>query len=463
MQNLKNQKNKSPFKKYINRRFRRNNKNQYMIDNDQSTTITQQSEANSANITPQVVLVERQSRFESIRKNFLDFYIDPFGNFYYIWLILISICYIYSLVFLIARFSFWLLQDLDHYYYIWFIIDYGICDIIYIFDIVIRLMTGFMKNGEICKDKKFISIRYIKSAQFKMDVISIFPTEFFIFLMPNDMRFRAIPALRLNRLFRFSRLTEFRYLTETLTKYPTVFRMSSLLLNILVAMHWNACIYFMLSGLMGYGSDTFVYPAFTNEEMLQNLTYNELNNLLMTHHLDTQYFYSFWWSVQTLTTIGEVQQPKKYYQEIYMSLMLMIGVVILGITIGSASDMVENANRQNLELQAKCDDAKSFLKQNRITGELETRIKNYLDYLWISSENIQSSDVLDKLPANLKKEIATNVHIETLKRVHVFQDCEPNLLGELVTKLKLQIYSPGDYVCRKGDVGHEVNFSYFKS
>lgn len=50
-----------------------------------------------------------------------------------------------------------------------------------------------------------------------------------------------------------------------------------------------------------------------------------------------------------------------------------------------------------------------------------------------------------------------NVHMETLKRVHVFQDCEPGLLEELVTKLTLQIYSPGDYVCRKGDVGHEVN------
>lgn len=55
-----------------------------------------------------------------------------------------------------------------------------------------------------------------------------------------------------------------------------------------------------------------------------------------------------------------------------------------------------------------------------------------------------------------RKEIAMNVHIETLKKVHVFQDCESGLLEELVTKLTLQIYSPGDYVCRKGDVGHEV-------
>lgn len=127
---------------------------------------------------------------------------------------------------------------------------------------------------------------------------------------------------------------------------------------------------------------------------------------------------------------------------------------------GSAADMIENANSRSIELQRKSDCAKSFLKQNKITGELEERIKQYLDYLWISPD-VNEDEVLESLPANLKKEIAMNVHIETLKRVKIFQDCEPGLLEELVTKLKLQIYSPGDYVCRKGDVGHEVIRDFF--
>ena len=271
------------------------------------------------------------------------------------------------------------------------------------------------------------------------------------------MSSRLLPALRLNRLFKFSRLMEFRSITETETKYPTIFRLFNLLLNILLAMHWNACIYFIVSNFIGFGHDSWVFPSLTEPAAIARLPGHLANNVLLTHQLDVQYIYCFWWSVQTLTTIAEVPPPTNFSQEIYMSVLLMIGVIILAITIGSASEMVENAQRENLELQTKCDYAKSYLKQNRIGAELTMRIKNYLNYLWIAKD-VNQADVLRSLPDNLRKAIAMNVHMETLKRVHVFQDCEPGLLGELVTKLKLQIYSPGDYVCRKGDVGHEMYF-----
>jgi Cyclic nucleotide-binding domain len=52
--------------------------------------------------------------------------------------------------------------------------------------------------------------------------------------------------------------------------------------------------------------------------------------------------------------------------------------------------------------------------------------------------------------------VSLQVHLETLKRVAIFQECEAGLLVELVLKLKLAVFSPGDYVCRKGDIGREL-------
>ena len=46
----------------------------------------------------------------------------------------------------------------------------------------------------------------------------------------------------------------------------------------------------------------------------------------------------------------------------------------------------------------------------------------------------------------------------TLKKVNIFQDCEPGLLQQLVTRLNLQVFSPNDFVCKKGDIGREMYF-----
>jgi cyclic nucleotide gated channel len=50
--------------------------------------------------------------------------------------------------------------------------------------------------------------------------------------------------------------------------------------------------------------------------------------------------------------------------------------------------------------------------------------------------------VLAALPDKLKAEIAIHVHLDTLRQVRIFQDCEPGLLEELVLKLRLQVSKP---------------------
>ena len=52
--------------------------------------------------------------------------------------------------------------------------------------------------------------------------------------------------------------------------------------------------------------------------------------------------------------------------------------------------------------------------------------------------------MLAALPDKLKAEIAIRVHMDTLRQVRIFQDCEPGLLEALVLKLKLQVNMLGD-------------------
>lgn len=80
----------------------------------------------------------------------------------------------------------------------------------------------------------------------------------------------------------------------------------------------------------------------------------------------------------------------------------------------------------------------------------------WFDYLWTEGKTCDEKQVLKNLPDKLKAEIAINVHLETLRKVRIFQDCEAGLLIELVLKLQPQVFSPGDYICKKGDIGREM-------
>lgn len=76
--------------------------------------------------------------------------------------------------------------------------------------------------------------------------------------------------------------------------------------------------------------------------------------------------------------------------------------------------------------------------------------------MWSDRQTMDEQEVLGALPQQLKAEIAMQVHLDTLKRVAIFQDCEAGLLMEMVLKLRLSVFSPSDYVCRKGDIGKEL-------
>uniref|UniRef100_H0W1J8 Cyclic nucleotide-gated channel alpha-1 n=1 Tax=Cavia porcellus TaxID=10141 RepID=H0W1J8_CAVPO len=95
-------------------------------------------------------------------------------------------------------------------------------------------------------------------------------------------------------------------------------------------------------------------------------------------------------------------------------------------------------------------------KVDAVNKDMEKRVIKWFDYLWTNKKTVDEKEVLRYLPDKLRAEIAINVHLDTLKKVRIFADCEAGLLVELVLKLQPQVYSPGDYICKKGDIGREM-------
>ena len=101
-------------------------------------------------------------------------------------------------------------------------------------------------------------------------------------------------------------------------------------------------------------------------------------------------------------------------------------------------------------LTAKLDSVKTYMSLRRVPLRLQDRVIKWFDYLWLSKKSSDETHTLNLLPDKLKAEIALHVHLDTLKRVEIFQNTEAGFLCELVLKLRPVLFSPGDYICRKG-------------
>ncbi|XP_053110355.1 cGMP-gated cation channel alpha-1 isoform X2 [Hemicordylus capensis] len=359
--------------------------------------------------------------------------IDPSGNLYYNWLFCITLPVMYNWIMIIARACFDELQS--NYLKIWFIFDY-ISDILYVADMLVRTRTGYLEQGLLVKEELKLKKKYKGTVQFKLDVLSIIPTDLLYFKLGLNY-----PEIRINRLLRVSRMFEFCQQTETRTSYPNIFRISNLVMYIIIIIHWNACMYFSISKAIGFGTDTWVYPNIAHPEFGQ---------------LTRKYVYSLYWSTLTLTTIGETPPPVRDAEYFFVVVDFLVGVLIFATIVGNIGSMISNMNAARAEFQARIDAIKQYMQFRNVSKDLEKRVIKWFDYLWTNKKAVDEREVLKYLPDKLRAEIAINVHLETLKKVRIFADCEAGLLIELVLKLQPQVYSPGDYVCRKGDIGREM-------
>jgi cyclic nucleotide gated channel alpha 3 len=143
----------------------------------------------------------------------------------------------------------------------------------------------------------------------------------------------------------------------------------------------------------------------------------------------------------------------------YMTFNYLVGLLVFAIVVGSVTDIIDDLNRKRSEFQQRLDLVKIYMQKANVNKSLQERVIKWFEHSWTNKTDLDEHKIIKKsLSENLQADIAISIHLETLKRVHIFKDCEPGLLQQLVTKLKLQVFSPGDYVCRKGDIGREMYF-----
>ncbi|XP_025992201.1 cyclic nucleotide-gated cation channel alpha-3 [Solenopsis invicta] len=358
-----------------------------------------------------------------------SFIFDPAGRLCYYWSMVVSLAFLYNFWVIIYRFAF---QEINgETRWVWFCLDY-FSDFLYVLDIIFHIRTGYLEDGVLQTDATKLRNHYTNSTTFYIDILCLLPLDFlYLSIGFNSM-------LRSFRLVKIYRFWAFMDRTERHTNYPNLFRSTSLIHYLLVIFHWNGCLYHIIYKNNGFGSKNWVFSDSETADVVK------------------QYLQSYYWCTLALTTIGDLPRPRSKGEYLFVIGQLFFGLLLFATVLGHVANIVTSVSAARKEFQAKLDGVKTYMRMRRVPNHLQVKVIKWFDYLWLTQKCSDEEKAVSCLPDKLKAEIAINVHLDTLRRVEIFQNTEAGFLCELVLRLRPVLFSPGDYICRKGEVGKEM-------
>ena len=215
----------------------------------------------------------------------------------------------------------------------------------------------------------------MNSTTFYVDSLCLLPLDF-LYL---SLGYKSI--LRIFRLVKVYQFWAFMDRTERHTNYPNLFRFFSLIHYLLVAYHWNACIFHLLHWDKGFGgaacesdetntiistiTDGSIEADLGEDSKLSSVTssmndfscntaWHPRNYLKITRDDSVMtYLVSYYWTILSMTTIGGLPQPGTKVEYLYVIFELVLGLILFATVLGYIANIVTNVSAARKDFQGK--------------------------------------------------------------------------------------------------------------
>ncbi|XP_063366468.1 potassium/sodium hyperpolarization-activated cyclic nucleotide-gated channel 2 isoform X6 [Cydia amplana] len=369
-------------------------------------------------------------------------------------------------------------------------------DTIFLIDIVVNFRTGIMQQDnaeQVILDPKLIAKHYLRT-WFFLDLISSIPLDyiFLIFNQVNDFSEsfqilhagRALRILRLAkllslvRLLRLSRLVRYVsqweevYILQNLQKKRTerrgrlssdvakkkghtksnlifkflnmasVFmRIFNLICMMLLIGHWSGCLQFLVPMLQGFPANSWV----------------AINELQDSFWLE-QYSWALFKAMSHMLCIGYGRFPPQSLTDMWLTMLSMIsGATCYALFLGHATNLIQSLDSSRRQYREKVKQVEEYMAYRKLPREMRQRITEYFEHRY-QGKFFDEELILGELSEKLREDVINYNCRSLVASVPFFANADSNFVSDVVTKLRYEVFQPGDIIIKEGTIGNKMYF-----
>ncbi|KAG2464087.1 potassium/sodium hyperpolarization-activated cyclic nucleotide-gated channel 2 [Polypterus senegalus] len=334
-----------------------------------------------------------------------------------------------------------------------------VSDTFFLMDLVLNFRTGIVieDNTEIILDPKKIKKKYLKT-WFVVDFVSSIPVDYIFLIVEKGIDsevYKTARALRivrftkilsLLRLLRLSRLIRYIHQWEeifhmTYDLASAVMRIFNLIGMMLLLCHWDGCLQFLVPMLQDFPNDCWV----SLNKMVNN-TWSEL------------YSFALFKAMSHMLCIGYGRQAPESMSDIWLTMLSMIvGATCYAMFIGHATALIQSLDSSRRQYQEKYKQVEQYMSFHKLPADFRQRIHDYYEHRY-QGKMFDEESILGELNEPLREEIVNFNCRKLVASMPLFANADPNFVTAMLTKLRFEVFQPGDYIIREGTIGKKMYF-----
>ncbi|KAH9493170.1 Potassium/sodium hyperpolarization-activated cyclic nucleotide-gated channel 4 [Bulinus truncatus] len=205
--------------------------------------------------------------------------------------------------------------------------------------------------------------------------------------------------------------------------------------------HWNGCLQFLVPLIQDFPQDCWV-----RQEQL------------MDAHWAKQYTFALFKALSHMLCIGYGRVQPQNITDTWLTILSMLsGATCYALFLAHTTALIHSFDTSRRLYNDKFKQVEEYMIYRKLPRSLRQRITDYYEHRY-QGKMFDEETILSELNECLKHEVVNHNCRSLVASVPFFTNADPSFVSEVVSKLKFEVYQPGDYIIREGTMGTKMYF-----